>query len=134
MTSSWIFVSSRQTATGRSGSTSVSVLSEAARRRGDSKATTVWGVANTRSSSVFLRGRKPTNCQRSAGSALATSALSARARAHARHQRGGSLALVVLVVADQTPGHAVAVEQHPGPAGVLAGDDVGLAPRGQNAP
>ncbi len=67
--------SSRQTATGRSGSSSASTASDAATRRGDSKATSVSASpANSARSSPALRGRKPAKRQRSAGSALATSA------------------------------------------------------------
>ena len=71
--SSWSFVSSRQTATGRSGSSSASTANDAPTRRGDSNATTVSGDAKT--ASTRLRGRKPANRHTSDGSALATSAV-----------------------------------------------------------
>ena len=73
-TSSWILVSSRATATGRSGSSSARTRSDAATRLGDSNATSVSGDAKTCSSAERLRGRNPANRHRSAGSALATSA------------------------------------------------------------
>ena len=56
-----------------------------------------------------------------------------RAVAHPLDELGGPLALVVLVVGDQRRLHAVALEQHPRAARVLAGDDVGLAQRGEHA-
>ncbi|HSS58850.1 MAG TPA: SAM-dependent methyltransferase, partial [Solirubrobacteraceae bacterium] len=55
----------------------VALVSDAATRRGDSNATSVSGPPNVACNSPFLRGRKPTNRHRSAGSALATSAASA---------------------------------------------------------
>src|SRR4051812_36801228 len=73
-TSSWTFVSSRQTATGRSGSSSASAASVAGTRRGDSNATSVSAAENAARSSEALRGKKPTKRQASAGNALATRA------------------------------------------------------------
>ena len=71
-------VSSRQTATWRSGSISASTFSVAGTRPGDSNATSVPpGSDSTRRSSPRLRGRKPAKRQRSDGSAEATSAASA---------------------------------------------------------
>ena len=73
-TSSWSFVSSRQTATPRSGSASASADNVDARRRGLSKATVVSAESRTAATSAARRGRKPTNRQRSAGSPEATTA------------------------------------------------------------
>ncbi len=70
-------VSSRQTATGRSGSVSASTASDEATRRGDSNATSVSGEENASISSERLRGRNPAKRHRCAGNALATSAASA---------------------------------------------------------
>ena len=52
---------------------------------------------------------------------------------HPRDEIGGPLALVVLVVGDERRRDAVALEQHAGPARVLAGHDVRVAQRGQHA-
>ena len=74
--SSCAFVSSRQTATWRSGSTEASSSSVAGTRRGDSNATSVPpGSSSTLRSSPFLRGRNPPNRQESAGRPDATSAV-----------------------------------------------------------
>ena len=165
-------VSSRQTATGRSGSSSASTASEAATRRGDSNATSVSWLAKAASSSPRLRGRNPAKRQWSAGSALATSAASAAdgpgststsspaatqrahqheagvgdqrhagvgderddlAVVHALDELGRARLLVLLVVADELAGDAVVLEQRAGAAGVLAGDQVGLAQCRQHA-
>ena len=56
-TSSWSFVSSRQTAAGRLGARAARAASESGRRRGDSKATIVSAERSTRSSSPARRGR-----------------------------------------------------------------------------
>ena len=55
--SSCTFVSSRQTTTGRSGSSSASAASDAATRLGDSNATIVSGARNSAANSPRLRGR-----------------------------------------------------------------------------
>ena len=76
--SSCSLVSSRQTATGRAGS-SCGEHRQATPRRGagDSNATSVSGAANAASSPDRLRGRKPAKRHASDGSPLATSAVSA---------------------------------------------------------
>src|SRR5205085_783001 len=54
-TSSWTLVSSRHTATGRSGSTVANDASDAPSRRGDSNATTVSGIAQTRAHPIPIQ-------------------------------------------------------------------------------
>src|SRR6185312_2160464 len=73
-TSSCIFVSSRQTAAGRSGAIAASAANDSPTRRGDSKATTVSAERSTRSISPERFGRKPSKRQRSVGRPEATSA------------------------------------------------------------